>query len=290
MDQIINDEIPHVAKRIFKKVNIDTLVHCLHVSKTWNNLASSVFWCRWQEVENRRRSILILACSFGYTSLVKALSMHHSKADEVFKEKGGFWHACQNGHMEVVQYLLRYSKLNGIPIEKEAIIKEFCHKSQILKVLLRQWGLKNTNGTKLFTWAVQKGSIDIVQVLLDHPKSKSINFNTKKYFRYQKTPLMIASSFGYFEIVKLLIEHSTSHKINLNAKDVFGKTAFSLACGWGHVETVKCILDKAPNTNLDLNSMDNYGRTALGNACTNLHHYDGCYEVAEILHMLPNIE
>ena len=230
MDQIIKSEIPCFADEIFKKVDLVTLSHCMQVSKTWRDLASPIFWSRWQEV----------------------------RTEDTEKQA--------------------------------ATIKAFCHNKQITKVLLHYWSLNTVHETKLLPWAVQHGVATIVQVLLDHPESNSIDFNAKDYFQYQKTSFMVACSFGHFEIVKLLMEYSRSHNIDLNAKDITGKTAFSLACGSGQVETVKCILDHAPNTNLDLNSMDNYGRTALGNACTNLHHYDGCYEVAEILHMLPNIE
>ena len=107
-----------------------------------------------------------------------------------------------------------------------------------------------------------------------------------------KTNLMIACELGHCEIVKLLMEYSSSHNIDLNAKDNTGNTAFSLACGWGHVETVQNMLDNAPNTNLDINSRDNFGRTALRHACRNYepHHYEGCYEVVQLLLTMPNIE
>ena len=286
MDQIINDEIPHVAERIFKKLDIDTLVHCLQVSKTWHDLASSILSNRWQEVHVNKKTILIIACKFGYTDMAKAILDQSGVERDEFNVKGhhpknGFWYACENGHLEVVKLLLKFSVSRGIPITpKEEIIKSASHHREILKLLFNHWSIKDVRGPHLFSWAVQHKSIDIVQLMLDHLDRNSINYY-----------LMRACVYGHFEIVELFLKHANSHNIDLNAKDITGKTAFSLACERANVQIIQCFLDNAIVRNLDINARDNDGRTALRNVCRfQVNLSDGHREIVKLLLKLPNIE
>ena len=43
MDQIINSGNPHIGEKIFGNLDSSTLQHCLHVSKTWRQIAEASF-------------------------------------------------------------------------------------------------------------------------------------------------------------------------------------------------------------------------------------------------------
>ena len=42
MEKVINDRIPHVGEKIFRSVDSDSLIQCLSVSTTWQDLAENV--------------------------------------------------------------------------------------------------------------------------------------------------------------------------------------------------------------------------------------------------------
>ena len=121
-------------------------------------------------------------------------------------------HAAMLGRLDVVQKLLKHSKLD-------------------------------INGTltddKTTALASQDGHEDIVKELLNQPGRKV----DQRCSIDESTPLMVAAQDGHVGVVKLLLEGGVRKKgANATLTDKDGRTAFMLACRGGHEGAAQAIL------------------------------------------------
>ena len=86
-----------------------------------------------------------------------------------------------------------------------------------------------------FGLTLQKGNIDIVDILLRHPQIDVNNENK----RNRKTALFISSEEGHPDIVRMLLRNP---QINVMILDSYGESALQKAALMGHLRVVKLLL------------------------------------------------
>ncbi|KAK1415617.1 hypothetical protein QVD17_31400 [Tagetes erecta] len=121
--------------------------------------------------------------------------------------------AAENGHLEVVKELLKYS-------DQETLTRKSHLEFDPLHI------------------AASQGHHAIVKLLLDHNVSlcKTISMGND-------TPLITAASKGHTAVVQDLFSKDPTL---LDISRFNGKNALHMAASLGHVETVKCLLEKDP--------------------------------------------
>lgn len=108
--------------------------------------------------------------------------------------------------------------------------------------------LDHKNGKSALCYACQKNRVDMVQILLDHPKI-DVNKNSDSIL-----PFGIACAYGSTEVVKLLLNDNRV-QINIinNLPSVMGHISpFSVACLYDHYNIAKIIIESERMTTDDL--------------------------------------
>ena len=90
--------------------------------------------------------------------------------------------ACNNGYLDIVQYLLTSTEL-----KEHAAIHH-----------------KDNNGWNALMWACQNGSLGIVQYLLTSPELKE-HADISHKNNYGWNALMAACNYGYLDVIQYLI-------------------------------------------------------------------------------------
>ena len=80
--------------------------------------------------------------------------------------------------------------------------------------------------------ACEKGHKDVVKILLDHPRSQSIDLNFVDRSGIYRSDgwngFMLACNYGKKDVVKLLLDHPRSQTIDFKAKDSNGDDAITI--------------------------------------------------------------
>jgi ankyrin repeat protein len=130
-------------------------------------------------------------------------------------------------------------------------------KWDIVKVLLEEGADPNRQdkwlGSTALHYASHWGRSQVVQVLLDHPKTDP---NLKDKYNGDDA-LYFASFEGHTPVVKKLLNHPN---IDPNGQNRYGTIALHLASRFGHTLTVQALLE---HPNIDPNLQDRDGYTAL---------------------------
>ena len=183
--------------------------------------------------------------------------------------------ACNEGHLEVVQLLLKEIKdPNHQQKTGETFLMAACdggHKDIVLTLLENgaDPNICDNNGDNALHHALYSSSsedhkLDIIKTLL------SWNTNINGQNNHKVTPLMIASGKGYTEVLVLLLEEADP-----NITDSKGRTALMHASMYGQSEAVALLL---MTYNADPSVTDNYGSTALCYAA-----YGRCIQAINVL-------
>ena len=103
--------------------------------------------------------------------------------------------------------------------------------------------------------ACKYGHLDVIQSLLDHPNSKSIDINGKN--NDGESPIMISCNKDYFvDIAELILRFSIDKNIEWNFKGNEATKALSFACFDGYTGVVQFIVDHSEELNVDLNARE----------------------------------
>ncbi|UJR22944.1 hypothetical protein I4U23_025971 [Adineta vaga] len=184
-------------------------------------------------------SVLALACSNGYTDLVRLLLTTIPDID--IDDRGTkqdctpLMEACNAGHYEIVELLLK-------------------HNANV--------NIQSTSGNTALHYSAGGGYADIVRLLLEHgAKVEETNENGH-------TPLMEAASGGHVEVARALLDHGAGVNTHSNdSKDKNGNdskqhktdemhTALMEACMDGHVQVAKLLLDHGADVNMPPDSYE----------------------------------
>ena len=154
------------------------------------------------------------ACKTGDTTTLKSLD--YSKIDIHDWYEYAFRWACQNGHLDVVKYLISlepdHDRINIHACDEEA-----------------------------FRWACQFGNLDVVKYLISlEPDHNRIDIHAENEHAF-----LFACLNGHLDVVKYLISLEPDHgHIDIHA---YGGHAFRWACENGHLPIVKYLLSLEPD-------------------------------------------
>ena len=97
-------------------------------------------------------------------------------------------------------------------------------KMLIDNVLVKRWK------DKVVEAVLTHGSIELIQILLDHPGAQDINWNLQDEDGY--SPFHLACMEWRIDLLKLLLDNHQKKNIDLNCRTTeCGKTGFIIACG-----------------------------------------------------------
>ena len=127
--------------------------------------------------------------------------------------KTGFHFACRNGHVEIIELLIKNSVECNINLNaKDGDNKTGLHYED-------RDGKASLTG---FHNACKRGHIKIVELLIKNSVECKINLNAKN--GDGMTGFHYAFESGRIELVKVLIKNTVEFNIDLNVKDRDGKT------------------------------------------------------------------
>ena len=219
----------------------DVLKLLLAHSIDYNAREESEFILRCAEQEFGKGSALFLACKNGHREIVKLLLDDKKSQNIDFNEKDScgnttnspsewtgwtagmtaFMTVCARGHIDIVKLLLDHPNSKNIDINhRSANYVCYCWSprsktsvwGRVCSLCCPMGGL----GWTVFTTACARGHVDIVKILLGHPRSQNIDINEKDSRGI--TAFMLACRNRHKDIVKLLLNHP-SQTIDINAKD-----------------------------------------------------------------------
>ncbi len=201
-----------------------------------------------------QRTALSWASEKGYDSIVQSLLDRVPKHQVIFRNwlssssptivnqtdnlgKSPLWYSAANGHLNIVQCLLK----RGAKV-----------------------GSRDENGLTPLSWASYHGHSDIVALLLKNAaRQDSKSHHLEMRDRYSQTPLLKAPKDGDDAIVKLLLDNGAK----IDALDLYGKTALMNASENGYSAIVKLLLDGGAK----VDDVNKYRWTALLYASKNGH-------------------
>ena len=280
---IINFGIPHIAEQIFHVCETRDLIACLSVSKTWKVIAEKVLLEKWKGKTSK-------ACYAGHTKIVKLLLDHGYGLEKDVDITASLFLACKQGHQGIVNSFLECFKatsclgnqyLNGLNPNDEDdfdvnpfMLACIYGKKNIVELFLNhpggkciEWNAKTWDCATAFYFACENGHSDVVKLLLDHSESKNIDLNTR--FIGENNALDIAVLSKKINVIKVIFEHPVARKrIGWNFVNSKGETAFHLACQSGEEAIVQMFIDHSQMLNIDLNARYmGHGNTGWMDAC-----------------------
>ena len=190
--------------------------------------------------------------------------------------------ACWEPNPEAVEFMLQNAlqyRLDFTTSDEYCKISPFaiaCYKGsmEIVNILLNHSDKVNLNSVdgereSGFFYACREGHYKIVKRIIEVSDIKSINLNARDY--RLENGFFAASVFGQMEVLDLLIQHSD--KIDINCKNAYGDTALIEVCRERQFDAAKKIIDISEELKIDLNFQDNTsgGETAFLAACSGNH-------------------
>ena len=186
-----------------------------------------------------------ISCRKGDLEKVKELAKQMTDinwSNEKKESKTGLHIACDQGRIEIVQYLLTLPQIQvnqgdtrGITPLHLACLRG---REEIVKILLRDERVDLNQGDQYerspLNLACLRGREEIVKILL---RDERVNVN--QCDREGKTPLHIACEQRNEEIVKLLLRNG---RTGVNQEDARGRTPLWITCKTGEDENVKFLL------------------------------------------------
>lgn len=154
--------------------------------------------------------LFLTSCEFNFLDIIKWIYESPNGQNAINHNKG-FQRVCQNGHLDIVRYLL-----TSPDIKKHADI--------------------HANGDKGFELACKEGRLNIIHYLLTSPElTEHIDIHANGDHGF-----VMACKFGHLDIVRyLLTSPELTEHANIHAEDGM---ALVLACDNGHLEVVRYLL------------------------------------------------
>ena len=166
------------------------------------------------------------ACTTGNFDLVNLLFVSDPAVDpnwvEAQKSDTPFHRACQFGHHQVVQVLLKHPKINVNIQDAEEVTPLF---------LASQKGHTEVINAPPLLTASSVGHPEVVALLLAHPKTEVNKPNQKRC-----TPAYFACQNNCKEVVALLV---ADKRVDVNKPRSDGVTLLLMACQEGHLDVIR---------------------------------------------------
>ena len=191
------------------------------------------------------RTAIALACLKGHYSVLK------HNADLTIPDDDGWTpliNASQEGHLKMVQMLLKHgiypntpNSKNGITALIQASRNGHHGTAELLLINGADPNIQDNDGRTAIEQACLKGHYKVTELLLKHNADPNIPTNGRW------TPLTAASQEGHLKIVQLLLKHGI-HPNTANTKN--GTTALIQASRNGHHDTAELLLTNGADPNI----------------------------------------
>jgi len=215
------------------------------------------------------RTPLMLACRYGYASIVRQLL---SCVSNDTASVGG---SGTQGHLNATEVLFNHPAVDLHAANAEEVggntalhLAAGEGHSDIVKLLLAHPGkpplnpnVTNSNGMTPLHKAVMYERLNVVQVLLNHPTQPPVDVNAGDSDGV--TVLHYACRARDFDIINALLAHPSNPPLNPNIADNGGNTALHEAAKRGDRDVVQVLLNDATTFPVNLNARNNLGWTAL---------------------------
>jgi len=175
------------------------------------------------------QSRFLKACKTG--DIRKLQTLNYSKIDIHSNYECAFRHACENGHLDVVKYLISLEPDHG-------------------RIDIHTWD------EGAFQLACRNGHLDVVKYLISlEPEHGRIDIHA-----YDDYAFRCACYDGHLDVVKYLISLEPSHEsIDIHARNEW---AFRWACYNGHLDVVKYLISLEPDHgHIDIHAWDDIAFT-----------------------------
>src|SRR5271154_3534701 len=190
-----------LPKRKQKRLNMCFLKHCMVlIVQNIEKLQSVLHRCRKDKTENIFQIFYIMkmieflqACKNGNIQVIeKTTSMF-----TMYTFNSGFGFACENGHIKIVQLLLKDTRVNINIGMRTACRNGYV---DVIKVLLEDSRADPRNDPYSLEEAIECNQLDAVKILLtDHRVDPTVLDNY---------PIIKAAIWGYIDIVKRLMQEN----------------------------------------------------------------------------------
>ncbi|XP_066252742.1 ankyrin repeat domain-containing protein 17 isoform X3 [Euwallacea similis] len=215
------------------------------------------------QTDETQETALTLACCGGFTEVADILLK--GGADIELGASTPLMEASQEGHLELVRFLLEYgANVNAVTQTNDTALTYACENGHTdVAELLIQYGAdiehESEGGRTPLMKACRAGHLCTVRFLID----KGANVR-KQTTNNDHTPLSLACAGGHLPVVQLLLENNAdpNHKLKDNS------TMLIEAAKGGHTNVVQLLLDY-PHSML-LNSQQQQGATVTATTATNL--------------------
>ncbi|KAJ4202033.1 hypothetical protein NW759_015501 [Fusarium solani] len=221
----------------------------------------------WADVTGR--TALHWAAKWGYHAVLQELleALDNTGEDKKSvvnsKETNGYtpliW-ACRWGHVECAELLIDHgadvnlsqggSEFGGTPISWAATYNY----PKVIDLLVGKGAHMDET---LLGWAAASGITDTFEHIRDVARHNNRELAVDGVGPFDKTPFMIAASYGRLKMVKYLCEN---FHIDVHRRDIDGNTALHFAARWKHLPMVEWLIEEA---GLVINNANNHGKTAL---------------------------
>ncbi|KAK3990419.1 ankyrin repeat-containing domain protein [Cladorrhinum sp. PSN332] len=179
---------------------------------------------------------LWLAAQGGFVGTATVLANYGADINVALTSNGSqrrpIHQAAQNGHVDMVRFLLQRNALFDEPEEE---------------------------GATALCLACQEGHTEIVRLLLEANANPAA-----ATFKSGRISLHQACQNGHLEVVKLLLQY----RVPIDCQEKDGTTGLWLACQQGHAEIARLLIERGANVNI---ASPETGRTPLHQACQNGH-------------------
>ena len=158
--------------------------------------------------------------------------------------------ACINGHVKVVETLLKHPNININIQEDEDLstplhISIFQNNYRCVDLLLQHHAfltLKDKDGNTPFHLAVRQASYYILELIINNSETVTLKILMNSTNKFKETWFHIACERGNFDIFKLLLECKLITKPNFNRHNTFGYSAFMVAVRFNRSEILTFLL------------------------------------------------
>jgi ankyrin repeat protein len=186
-------------------------------------------------------------CKYGH--LMKAQELLQAKPDLLDISDDALHVACENGHVDIVQYLLDIWKETGkweeIEEQKWVYFVSVCRNGhlQVVKFLIEFFNLNiSINNDYALCVACENGHLEVVKYLFQINPSIKISGLT----------FATTCRNNGLEVVKYLLQNPESISSSKYYDSIMDfENALLYACGHGHLEVVKCLFQAKPHLNMN---------------------------------------
>ena len=268
--KIVILRFPHLAEKIFQKLDNEGLAKSREVKQVWQTFIDQrdYSWLRIVNIPNvlpKGNTFCHLAAKHGQIDVFEMLLNEDDNIDQKNDwDETPFIIACSKGHLNIVAMLLKKSDGLKINLNQRTNDNDFATRihytdvtgfhlaclnghSEIAEMIMNassrlkiNLNIKDRWGTTAFLLACMNGHSKIAKTIINNSSKLQIDLSTEEYGQKDKM-------FNCARVVEMLIEQSECHKIDLTTKNECGENGYQIAEYYGNTEVMNVIKTKMPS-------------------------------------------